>query len=541
MGEVERVSASLSAKVLHQLTRLLAADDREAVLGDLAEDKAGPGRALLAVAGLLCRRAVLQRKFHLLSVEPAGATFAADADGAKPWPEWAVPLAFGLIAAACVVALLVPSQSHTLTWPGIFTRSAWLLLGAALAAVTTIFLVHRGFREYLGRPGSTLIACAWSTAIWIPLLLLLWSQHALWVVLTPVPIAAILASFTKRRRDAFLESFDDGTHDPLPRRAETFSGKPLLLCQTPAPVSIACALLLDAACLSAAAGQLALTSSIVIVLTAILVWAFTPGSAPWPPPTAQRLTLPRSRTAILPCFLLTCLALTPFLRAGLGSGNLAAVVLAHPLAGMPQAVRVPGHVYSGVVLMAPPLPKRKLITSPPKALLGGVLRPVRPLMIPFDGAYWYFQDPETAPKPDARVTRGDPTRDHVHSSADWTPIKMEAHQRLGTRLSASCCQSLSVLLVNADNRHGLIEVEAKLRNISQSGTSSVSLGTVPLLSSAGSHIPLDRPRVNETLRFPLRGKASTVQFNEISLVFKLATERNLAGARVQVVNFTLQP
>ncbi len=533
MGGMRRAGGRLTGGVLRAVSSLLDGADREAVLGDLAEEKVGGWQAVAAISGLVAGRAALRlRGGEALLPARAG---AADAEptAAEAWPEWLVPLAVGLITATCVVALLVPPRPNTLSWTGVLSRSAFLLGVAAFAAIAAVGLCHRAYREYFRRPGAALLACAWSSAIWIPLLLLVWSQHAIWVVLTPAPIAGLVASFAKRRQDTDLQSvsLSDAAKEPIFAAAAQLHT--LRLTRT----SILIAALLELCAFAAAMRDLPLTCSLVILTTACVAWAFTPARAAATPQSAAPV---RARLAVLPCFLLTCLALTPFLRLGLGSSRLTSVVFANPMRGAPHLMAVPSHVYSGVVLMAPPLPKRKLLLSPPKSVLGEAVHLSHPLLIPFDGAYWYFQAPDVRPRADAKVQRGDPTKEHIHSS-DWTPLQMEAHQRLGRRLDASCCESLSVAVVNADTRVGLIEVEARLTNVTRAGTQSVSLGVVPIRSSAAKRVSTVRPSVREALQFPIAGKASSFPFNEITLVFRLSRERELAGARVQVSSFTLQP
>jgi hypothetical protein len=532
MGKVENLSTRIADATLRSLMPLLDPGERDAVLGDLLEEQQRGWAAVAAVAGLAGRRIALRLRRGQAWIPVSAGAAAADPAGIETWPEWVLPLAVGLIAATCVVALLVPPRAHALSWSGLMSRSAFLLGMAALAALGAVALLHRAYREYFRRPGATLLACAWSAAIWIPLLLLVWSEHAIWAVLAPVPIAAVVASFAKRKQEAAREWTDEvpAGREPMFATGAQVNGLRL------ARLAVVTAFLLEALIFAALCRAVPLMCSLVIVTTACLAWGFTPVRT-----GAHDSAAPvRSQIAVLPCFLLTCMALTPFLRMGLGMGRLSSVVLANPLQGAPQLKAVNTKVYSGVVLMAPPLPKRKLLLSPPRSVLGGVMRPAHPLVIPFDGAYWYFQAPATGPTHGAKVQRGDPTKAHIHSS-DWTPLEMEAHQSLGNLLDASCCRNLSVALVNADTRRGLIQVEARLRDVTGREARTVSLGTVPIQSSAAKSISTARPDVAETLRFPIAGEAASARFNEITLVFKLAPGRELAGARVQVSSFTLQP
>lgn len=64
---------------------------------------------------------------------------------------------------------------------------------------------------------------------------------------------------------------------------------------------------------------------------------------------------------------------------------------------------------------------------------------------------------------------------------------------------------------------------------------------MPIRSSGLAEISSDRGAIDEALVFSLANRPSRFQFNEIDLSFKLAHERNLAGARVAIRGFTLEP
>ena len=72
--------------------------------------------------------------------------------------------------------------------------------------------------------------------------------------------------------------------------------------------------------------------------------------------------------------------------------------------------------YPGIVLMLPPKPHHEIIppiSSDPLHWTGTL---AKPLEIPFDGAYWYFQIPDTRPSPDAHIQRGNPITKSIRST-----------------------------------------------------------------------------------------------------------------------------
>lgn len=139
------------------------------------------------------------------------------------------------------------------------------------------------------------------------------------------------------------------------------------------------------------------------------------------------------------------------------------------------------------------------------------------------------------------MQRGDPTKANVRS-VGMSPLTMEAHQRLGNRINASCCRGIDVNITNADNRLGRIDIEMLLQDIAPRGaTVTRSLGAVPIRSSLEQRISIDRAPVNETLHFHIAANDSQLRFNNIILRFKLSAHRNLGGAKVRVKDFKLMP
>ena len=70
----------------------------------------------------------------------------------------------------------------------------------------------------------------------------------------------------------------------------------------------------------------------------------------------------------------------------------------------------------------------------------------KPVVIPFDGAYWYFKQPDTHPKADAHHEEGDPIKANVRST-DRRELAMEAHQTLGSAIAGDCCRGMRIDLL----------------------------------------------------------------------------------------------
>lgn len=459
----------------------------------------------------------------------------------KLWRQWAVPAMVGFGFAWLVIALIGVPAGSAMTWPGLFKRSGGLIVLAAVCGLAMVWALCRIFREELGKSTQSLRAYVWSACIWLPLLTVLWNEHAIWMVLAPLPIAGILTHFFRRQTlAAHAAEYED---EPVFfYREEMFAGATRRGGLPIAWRALVLTLLLQVTILVAASGSREMTESMLVVLTAAVVWSFTAT----PPRDASRTSVVGTRTrraAVLPCFVLTCLALLPFLRAGLVSGGWNATVMAGVARpAMPALMpKLKIAQYAGIVLLAPPLPKQKVLEPTPASLVTttSMAMPKR-RVITFDGAYQYFEvHPPTGTK-GVLTQRGNSLKANVHS-ADNLPLTMEAKQRLGNRVNGGCCSAMELALTNADTRFGSIGVEMVLRDLGADGkVQERSLGTVPLKSSLGDHIALNRPNVQETLHFPMKNAAG-MRFNEIAVRFHLAPQRNRAGAKLAIREFALVP
>jgi hypothetical protein len=240
-------------------------------------------------------------------------------------------------------------------------------------------------------------------------------------------------------------------------------------------------------------------------------------------------------------FFLISTALTPFLQKAYGLRFLVSLLknAPAPLPGhTPRFAR--GGDYPGVILTLPPKPHPRIVPPAPSDQTNFSTALRRPVIIPFDGTYWYFKQSDTSPKAEAHIQRGDPIKANVRST-DHRALAMEAHQALPDPISGDCCHALRIELLNGDDRPGLIRIELLLRDTSGKPGSSLLLGSIPIPSSQLRHVPLNRPPVPESLRFQMPATARGKHFDEITVVIKPSSERALAGARIAIQNFVLIP
>jgi hypothetical protein len=118
---------------------------------------------------------------------------------------------------------------------------------------------------------------------------------------------------------------------------------------------------------------------------------------------------------------------------------------------------------------------------------------------------------------------------------------MEAYQNLGTSIDLGCCSEIDVAITNADVRPGAIALGLRLTDSGSAGKTSLDLEPRTIVSSKAGQIPLNRPPVDEVLRFTISRPATIHQFDEITVIYLPGKERSRAGAKISIQSFTLVP
>ncbi len=201
----------------------------------------------------------------------------------------------------------------------------------------------------------------------------------------------------------------------------------------------------------------------------------------------------------------------------------------------PSANGIPG--YQSIILW--PLPQKKEIEPPlpPASLLAPGT--TKPLIIRFDGPYYYFQSPHKAPGPTALQARGTPLA-HDFQSNNFMPLVMEAHQTLGVAIPLARCREIQVDLLNKDNRPGVINL-AVLLGHSAAPSNQVYLGQQPIASSEPGHFGFKATAAEETLRFPIPASARLRGFDQITVLFLPDQVNYDQGSKVAIQQFQLIP
>jgi hypothetical protein len=312
-----------------------------------------------------------------------------------------------------------------------------------------------------------------------------------------------------------------------PRSIPTFSGVPVVRSNLWAPFSISVSA--QTAVLLIMLGK---TTAACILVSVALFFAASQWTRAYP--KQQWLSF------LFAVFAAT-IAFLPWLSGGvfglLGTGNAIRTRPARLLQNSGEQIR---SSYVGIVLW-PPHPKKKAEVIPPVTHTHsrGMWNASKPMVIPFDGPYWYFKAPAKKPGPKARLVRGQPTLVNIHST-DWQPLLMEAHQNLGSSISLDCCKEIDVTITNADNRPGRLSIGMILTDSTSPDKPSQYLEEKPIVSSEAPHFSINRPPTDEKLRFQIvKGKLQA--FDEITMVFLPAKERSLGGAKIAIQQFTLIP
>lgn len=445
------------------------------------------------------------------------------------FPDW-LPIATGTLLAGAIAFLARPGfLIHPSFGKAVVVTTAWIavtaLAGAAGMALPALLRRRRG--PWPPAPPALQAIAGWAL---IPPLLLLSFRASAWAVLL---LALVAAAMSLALRD--LNPL------PPPESAPAWEPPAELFGELPAYDSRPRQSFLISAC-----GQLALVclfrrdllwaAVLLAFATFLLVWKVASSPARRPSKDAAR---PRASAAlsVLLAFiiLVSVLVLHPGFGGSLGAGDTAEAASA---SAQKAASTDKGLGYQGVILFTVPQKEMPVAPSPARDLLRS--GKARPLVIPFSGAYWYFQAPRHGPGLHAHLAQGDPLAVSIFST-DYIPLAMQAHQILANPVDVSCCGELVVCVRNGDNRPGRIDVAVLLTDSSLPGKPSLYLGVQPIVSSEADHFFFKRSPIDEDLTFTLPAHARMAKFDHITVLFFPSEERLTLGSKVGIQDFQLLP
>lgn len=450
--------------------------------------------------------------------------------------------------AGLTVAAVVAFSAST---PPIHYPSFTRLLGFALQQVLTVSLscvltiaVLSALISRAGLDQHSLLIDASRAALWLAPLALLLRANSLWALLAVAAFAVLVTPSLSLLRPAILQPGDSVLFSLHPDNLPLFP-------KVRPQVSIGAALFAEIGVLVFFAGE-SLIGALLFGL-ACCVWAWWAAPA-WEP----AVTEPRQFDTLLLASLslvFTIGALLPYLRGakgvGLGSSHRYAAhvaekgtVPAHPRA-MPlseDSSNGASEGNSGIILW-PEKQTATQIVAPTPIDLTSTAKPgsnANPVIIPFDGVYWFFKSPDVRPPKTSRQARASPEAVEIRST-DRRPLSIEAHDYLGTRISLDCCSRIQIAIRNADRYPDTVSLELILIDTSEPHRPSQSLGAMLVKSTRPWRI-YERPEpVTETLNFSIPSRSALRHFDEVEILFRLDRARADAGARIAIDHFVLVP
>lgn len=454
-------------------------------------------------------------------------------------------VAISLLAATGIILLFNRLLlRHSLTWMEIALIASGVVLMAVLAHVTVLWVLAKAGSDHVEATPRELVLGSWLAAAWLPALILLVHEHSIWIAALAPWMTAQIAGLLAHLRQPTVTAEDDG----MPMAVAGAQGELTLFQFGRSPaVLLRNALPATATSVAWQFGVAALAGG-EMQIAALLLSSGVVFPCWYPIRNMQRnpaeLRPVRASVFLLLAMLATTVALMPMarhhaaaMRAGalLGLAEPEAAVLQQRKTALPR-----GTHYSGVILTMPPQHLRNLVTPPLSFFQHPNLNNV-PAVIPFDGAYWYFQVPDERPGADAYKMRGDPIQVGVRATNEY-PLTMEAHQSLEQPIRLDCCRAIRVDLRSTEYGAGGVYIGLILRNTTNQATYTLDYQVLP--SSVDARLEqrsaLSRAPAEESLSFPLPHTERGAQFNEIVVTIRLVRNTILNGPRVAVKQFALQ-
>ena len=195
--------------------------------------------------------------------------------------------------------------------------------------------------------------------------------------------------------------------------------------------------------------------------------------------------------------------------------------------------------YERIILWPVPL-KKKVALPPPSSNSPTGFTLSKPVTIPFEGSYWYFQPRGNRPGMRAHVARGTPLTVDIRS-VNYIPLIMEAHQSLGAAIPLACCREIEVAIENNDNAPGIVALGVLLTDSTSLGKPTLYLEQQTIASTEPGRFTVKSSPVPEVLRFRVPDHPRIEQFDEITVIFFPDSERPYRAARIAIKQFDLIP
>jgi len=479
------------------------------------------------------------------------------ASAAPPIPRWSPSI--GAFLASGIVAYIVGSLpiAHSLYWGPLIGLAAARVLAVWLGSALAVWILCTIHPAMVGLSPRNIVLQTSLDSLWLAPLAILVRERSPWsMVVAFVLVRGVAKTICSFHNPAGSDEADESM--PLSLTSTTFAATQTsswFRRQLWAAVAGLCA---QIGALAGFAGY-ALAAALLVGGSSGL-WTHL-GARNFSSEKCQRLfdinSTWRIVTVIVLMIVITAGTLTPYLEHTHIFGGFGIASRRHSYHGFsqPQSARQTSQEKSargwpaaapdetpGIVLIDEKQMTTKLVAPPPttgRALLA-TFGHARPVIIPFDGVYWFFKAPDVRPPGTSRKARGTPDAVDIRST-DRRPLTVEAYDNFGTVIDTDCCRKIQIAIRNADRYPETVSLELVLINTTSPDEPSQSLGSVVVKSTRPWAIYGKRPPTTETLDFLVPPNPSLRRFDEAMIVFRLNSAHADTGPKIAIDRFVLVP
>jgi hypothetical protein len=450
-----------------------------------------------------------------------------------------------------IVGLLVRRlpTSHAPSFSNLAVRAVlYVVLAASAGAVGQWWYWRRaaGLDSQLPTPFNLFALDCASGWIWVPAIVLLAAQGA-WLCLAAATLgSAILAA--SLRRVVPEESF--GASVVLDERPELFVETLRPIPRDDAGIFIALAIstvpfalhtrsfLLAAGLLAAAAFQFVWKQNLGPDPSAASSGATGQGAA-------SSGSVRRSGKRLAALFVAAALITLWALLDGADHRNRIEAAVAIPATHDSQQRAGPGFRVSSLggfesIILWPLPPKNQIVAPLPAQLNPFAFRGYKPLIIRFNGPYWYFQAPEKRPGREVHQARGSPLSANIRA-VNFVPLQMEAHQNIAAPIPTALCREIVVEVVVQESPSSPLALGLELKDSHSPNRPAIELGPQPLGAEVAAQSNSETTPHSDTARFPIPLHSRLRSFDEITVKIFSDSEHSLVGPKVAITQFELIP
>ena len=456
------------------------------------------------------------------------------------------PVIVGLLAAAATASLFSVPPAHRFSWTELLSSALEQLVSVSLVCVITTFALSV-LRTRVRRPDLHLLNAMSLAAVWlVPLSLFIREDSALTIVVAG--LFAVLAT----RLFADVERPDWNCSAPA-LIASLFPDEQPLFPVRRMEQFVAATFAAQLGVLSVFAGHTFVGAALLCIGFGVWTWFQTPNVA------SRRQSLSLSSSVLIAALaaLFTIGGLIPYLRhsysfAGFGvpSHRHSRHRYAHdgttpqktPTRTTADLESSGGEGHTGIVLWPDNQVVTRLVVPPPVSDLSRftVGSATSPLVIPFNGVYWFFKAPDLQPPRSSRQAHASPELVEIRST-DRRPLLIEANDHLGALVGLGCCSRIQIAIRNADRYPETVWLELIVIDTTVPQKPSQSLGRMMVRSTRPWNIFEKPTPVTETLNFVVPRYSALRRFDEIKIVFHLDRARADAAAKIGIDHFVLVP